>query len=130
MADRPVTQLDKTEVLSGLFAVWDAIDALLQDAPEAQWKAMTPLPGWNVQAVISHIIGTESFLEGVAAPEPAAVALFGFERHQSSRSLRGRPNESGSRIGQDVFGRALVLEWPRPFGALCHGLLLLARKSG
>ena len=70
MADRPVTQLDKTEVLSGLFAVWDAIDALLQDAPEAQWKAMTPLPGWNVQAVISHIIGTESFLEGVAAPEP------------------------------------------------------------
>jgi uncharacterized protein (TIGR03083 family) len=70
MADRPVTQLDKTEVLSGLFAVWDDIDALLQDAPEAQWKAMTPLPGWNVQAVVSHIIGTESFLEGIAAPEP------------------------------------------------------------
>jgi uncharacterized protein (TIGR03083 family) len=70
MADRPVTQLDKPEVLSGLFAVWDDIDALLQDAPEAQWKAMTSLPGWNVQAVISHIIGTESFLAGVAAPEP------------------------------------------------------------
>ena len=70
MADRPVTQLNKSEVLSGLFAVWDDIDALLQGLPEAQWKAMTPLPGWDVQAVVSHIIGTESFLEGVAAPEP------------------------------------------------------------
>ncbi len=72
MAGRPVTQLDKTEVLSGLFGVWDDIDALLQDAPDAQWKAMTPLPGWNVQAVISHIIGTESFLQGVPAPQPDA----------------------------------------------------------
>src|ERR1700753_2371037 len=70
MPSRPVTELDKSEVLSGLFPVWDDIDALRRDAPEEQWKAATPLPGWNVQAVVSHIIGTESFLEGVAAPEP------------------------------------------------------------
>jgi len=70
MAARPVTELDKSEVLSGLFAVWDDIDALLQGLPEAQWKAMTPLPAWTVQAVVAHIIGTESFLEGISAPEP------------------------------------------------------------
>ena len=70
MADRPITRLDKSEVLSGLFAVWDSIDALLDGLPESGWQAATPLPGWCVKAVASHIIGTESFLAGVAAPQP------------------------------------------------------------
>jgi uncharacterized protein (TIGR03083 family) len=70
MADRPITQLDKSEVLSGLFAEWGSIDALLDGLPESGWQAPTPLPGWCVKAVASHIIGTESFLAGVAAPEP------------------------------------------------------------
>ncbi|OBK44362.1 maleylpyruvate isomerase family mycothiol-dependent enzyme [Mycobacterium sp. 1081908.1] len=70
MADRPVTQLDKSDVLSGLFAVWDSIDALLDGLPEDDWLAATPLPGWDVKAVVSHMIGTESFLVGIAAPQP------------------------------------------------------------
>ena len=70
MAERPITRLDKAEVLSGLFAVWDSIDALLDGLPEAGWEAATPLPGWDVKAVVSHIIGTESFLAGIAAPQP------------------------------------------------------------
>ncbi len=69
MATRPVTKLDKSDVLSGLFAVWDAVDAQLDGLPEAGWHAATPLPAWDVQAVVSHMIGTESFLSGVAAPE-------------------------------------------------------------
>jgi uncharacterized protein (TIGR03083 family) len=70
MADRPITKIDKSEVLSGLFAVWDSIDALLDGLPEDRWLAATPLPGWDVKAVASHIIGTESFLAGIAAPQP------------------------------------------------------------
>jgi uncharacterized protein (TIGR03083 family) len=70
MATRPITELDKSEVLSGLFAVWDDIDALLDGLSETEWQAVTPLPGWCVQAVASHIIGTESFLAGVAPPQP------------------------------------------------------------
>lgn len=70
MADRPVTKLDKFEVLAGLFAVWDSIDALLAGLPDSDWQAASPLPGWDVQAVVSHMIGTESFLSGVAAPQP------------------------------------------------------------
>jgi uncharacterized protein (TIGR03083 family) len=70
MVDRPVTKLDKSEVLSGLFAVWDALDTLLDGLPETSWQAATPLPGWSVQAVVSHIIGTESFLLGIAPPQP------------------------------------------------------------
>ena len=70
MADRPLTILDKSDVLSGLFAVWDSIDALLDGLPEAGWQAASPLPGWNVQALVSHMIGTESFLAGIAPPAP------------------------------------------------------------
>lgn len=70
MADRPVTKLDKSAVLSGLFAVWDDIDALLAGLSEAQWRAASPLPGWDVKAVVSHMIGTESFLTGIPAPQP------------------------------------------------------------
>ena len=69
MVARPVTELDKSDVLLGLFAVWDAIDALLDGLPDNDWHAPTPLPGWSVQAVVSHIIGTESFLLGIAPPE-------------------------------------------------------------
>ncbi|ASW91593.1 maleylpyruvate isomerase family mycothiol-dependent enzyme [Mycobacterium marseillense] len=70
MADRPVTKLDKSAVLSGLFAVWDDLDALLAGLSEADWRATSPLPGWDVKALVSHMIGTESFLAGIAAPQP------------------------------------------------------------
>jgi uncharacterized protein (TIGR03083 family) len=70
MTTRAVSILDKSDVLNGLFAVWDDIDALLAGLPEAQWRAASPLPGWDVQGLVAHIIGTESFLQGVAPPEP------------------------------------------------------------
>jgi uncharacterized protein (TIGR03083 family) len=70
MATRPITELDKSEVLPGLFAVWDHIDTLLDGLSETEWQAATPLPGWCVKAVVSHIIGTESFLAGIAPPQP------------------------------------------------------------
>lgn len=70
MADRPVTKLDKSAVLAGLFAVWDDLDALLAGLSEADWRVASPLPGWDVKALVSHMIGTESFLAGIAAPQP------------------------------------------------------------
>jgi uncharacterized protein (TIGR03083 family) len=70
MVARSITTLDKSDVLPGLFAVWDSIDALLEGLPESAWQAPTPLPAWCVRAVVSHIIGTESFLEGIAPPQP------------------------------------------------------------
>ncbi|MBX9641544.1 MAG: maleylpyruvate isomerase family mycothiol-dependent enzyme, partial [Mycobacteriaceae bacterium] len=53
-----------------LFAVWDDLDRLLDGLPEVDWLAPAPLPGWDVKAVVSHVIGTESFLAGIAAPQP------------------------------------------------------------
>jgi uncharacterized protein (TIGR03083 family) len=68
-SSRPVTELDKSEVLSGLFAAWDAVDGLMNELPEIRWQTPTPLPGWSVHAVLSHLIGTESSLLGIATPE-------------------------------------------------------------
>jgi uncharacterized protein (TIGR03083 family) len=64
-----VTKLDKSDVLDGLFAVWDEIDTLLAGLPDEQWQAQTSLPGWTVHDVTAHLIGTESMLGGIATPD-------------------------------------------------------------
>ena len=64
-----MTNLDKSDVMEGLFASWDDIDALLAGLVHEQWQAATPLPGWSVHDVTAHLIGTESMLQGVATPE-------------------------------------------------------------
>jgi len=66
---RPVTELDKSEVLSGLFGTWDSLDQLLTGLSERQWQMPTPLPGWSVHNVVAHIIGTESVLHGISTPD-------------------------------------------------------------
>lgn len=68
-AERPRTVLDKDEVLTGLFASWDAIDALLAGLSEEQWQTPTALPGWTVHDVVAHIVGTEMMLAGTATPD-------------------------------------------------------------
>jgi len=66
---RPVLELNQTEVLDGLFASWDDIEALMADVPEADWRRPTALPGWSVHDVVAHIIGTEAMLAGTPTPE-------------------------------------------------------------
>lgn len=103
MAHRLVTKLDKSEVLAGLFAVWDSIDALLDPLPESDWQAASPLPGWDVKAVVSHMVGTESFLAGIAAPQPDVdVAALDHVRNDIGAMnecwVRHLSGESGARV--------------------------------
>ena len=65
-----VTRLGKRDVLGGLFGCWDEIDEVLAGLSDGQWREPTDLPGWRVQDVVSHIIGSESFLMGVPTPDP------------------------------------------------------------
>ena len=44
--------------------MWDTIDALMTEVPEAGWKTPTALPGWCVHDVVAHVIGTERMLAG------------------------------------------------------------------
>jgi uncharacterized protein (TIGR03083 family) len=67
---RPATHLEKSDVLGGLFASWDAIDGLVSGLPDARWQSPTPLPGWCVHDVVAHVTGTESMLAGIATPQP------------------------------------------------------------
>jgi uncharacterized protein (TIGR03083 family) len=62
--------LNRNDVLSGLFASWEAIERLMTGLPSERWNAPTALPGWRVHDIVSHVIGTESMLAGVPTPEP------------------------------------------------------------
>jgi uncharacterized protein (TIGR03083 family) len=100
-----VTVLDKDDVLEGLFASWDSIAALLAGLSEDEWRTATALPGWDIHAVVAHMVGTESMLLGLATPEPdvdletlAHVRNFvGAMNEPWVRSLRG---ESGAALLQ------------------------------
>lgn len=100
-----MTVLDKDDVLEGLFASWDSIAALLAGLSEDEWRTATALPGWDIHAVVAHMVGTESMLLGLATPEPdvdletlAHVRNFvGAMNEPWVRSLRG---ESGAALLQ------------------------------
>ena len=89
---RPVTELDKSDVLSGLFGTWDSLDRLLTGLSEQQWQTPTPLPGWSVHNVVAHIIGTESVLHGSAHRTPISTS-----RHwRTCATTSGSPTSAGS----------------------------------
>lgn len=108
-----MTVLDKDDVLAGLFASWDAIADLLDDATEEQWRTPTVLPGWDVHDVVAHIVGTESMLSGIPTPEPD-VDLDTLEHVRNPigamnepwvRALRGETGEQLLARFRDVTGK-------------------------
>jgi len=46
---------------------WAVLDELCSGFTNAQWNTPTELPAWSVKDVLSHIVGSESFLLGRAA---------------------------------------------------------------
>jgi uncharacterized protein (TIGR03083 family) len=100
---RPVTVLDKSDVLSGLFGTWDSLDRLLTGLSEQQWRTPTPLPGWCVHNVVAHIVGTESVLQGLNAPDADTdVSTLNHVRNDvgiaNERWVRHLSAESGSEL--------------------------------
>ncbi len=100
---RPVTELDKSDVLSGLFGTWDSLDRLLTGLSEQQWRTPTSLPGWCVHDVVAHIIGTESVLQGLSAPDADVdVSALGHVRNDvgiaNERWVRHLSTESGAEL--------------------------------
>jgi uncharacterized protein (TIGR03083 family) len=95
-----VTRLDKSDVLSGLFASWDAIDRAVDDLTDDAWDKATSLPGWTVHDVVAHVTGTESMLQGAGTPEADIDVLtlehvrndIGVLNERWVRKLRGLPH--------------------------------------
>jgi uncharacterized protein (TIGR03083 family) len=55
-------------IVGALTGEWGQIRALMTAATDAQWQTGSILPGWTVQDIVAHIIGTESMLAGETAP--------------------------------------------------------------
>lgn len=62
------TKLDKDRTVGALLEELAAVEALAAELDDGDWHRPTALPGWDVQANIAHIIGTEEMLAGRTAP--------------------------------------------------------------
>ncbi|HET9895349.1 MAG TPA: maleylpyruvate isomerase family mycothiol-dependent enzyme [Streptosporangiaceae bacterium] len=57
----------KDDIVCLLGTEWDQIGDLLSGLDDASWSAPA-LPGWDVHAVVAHLIGTERMLAGKSLP--------------------------------------------------------------
>lgn len=60
-------------VLELLRQEWAELSKLLGKLDQGEWSLPTDLPGWSVQDVVAHVIGTERMLAGDPTPDPPAM---------------------------------------------------------
>lgn len=58
----------KDKVVDALTEEWRHIEELMAPLSDTQWVQTSILPGWSVQDIVAHMIGTESMLAGETAP--------------------------------------------------------------
>lgn len=61
-----------TQTIDTLEQTWRSMTEFCATLSEAEWKTMSQLPKWTVQDNLSHIVGTESSLQGHARPDHTA----------------------------------------------------------
>ena len=101
-------QVDDREELAGYVDVWwqainDFID-LLEELPDEEWSTPTDLPGWDVQAVASHV----AHLEGILAGAPEETADVGEPPHVTG--FMGLYTEIGVVTRRDASPDAIINE--------------------
>lgn len=92
--------LERGALVAALSEQWDALAALVADLDETRWRTPSPLPGWTVFDIVSHVIGTESWLLGERPPacEPGAEDI-------DVHTLPHVRNETGA--GNEIWVRRL-----------------------
>lgn len=65
---RPTRPSTPSALLGDLRDVWVSIDDLLASLDDEDFAAPTACPGWDVAAVLAHVIGTELMMSGEAPP--------------------------------------------------------------
>ncbi len=63
------SKISKDRTIEALREEWASIADLLDDLSDEEWSKPTPLPGWDVQDNVAHIVGTESMLSGEPVPD-------------------------------------------------------------
>ena len=61
--------IPKDRTIEALDDVWSSMRSLLGELDDGAWRAPTALPGWDVQANVAHVIGTEKMLAGEPGPD-------------------------------------------------------------
>jgi uncharacterized protein (TIGR03083 family) len=64
--------IPQERTVDALASVWTSLRDLLLTLTPEQWHLPTALPGWDVQANVAHMIGTESSMMGQEPPETNA----------------------------------------------------------
>ena len=78
----------KERVVETLTGEWGHIADLMSGCSDEEWRRQSILPGWTVQDIVAHVIGTECMLAGRTAP-PATRDL----KASGTCSKRHRRNE-------------------------------------
>jgi uncharacterized protein (TIGR03083 family) len=103
MDDRPPMIARIVETLTG---TWRALSDLGAGLEETQWKADSDLPGWSVQDILSHVVGVERYLEGLAPADPLPGA-----RPAHVTNLIGELNEAEVAARRHRPGSEVLAEW-------------------
>jgi uncharacterized protein (TIGR03083 family) len=94
-------------LFDALTETWRSFSDLLHAIPAGDWKRPTDLPGWNVQAVVSHVIGFEQqwFLGRHAQVPPIDPSP------DHILNDLGAENERWVRQWEDLSPDAMLTEW-------------------
>jgi len=102
------------EILADLVAEQQALDQLLQRAPDRDWKRPTPAAGWTVQDTISHLAATEErALRSIAGDRKLAAeikAAGGVDAYNQAGVEAGRAKRPQEVIEWWRHNRAAVVE--------------------
>src|SRR5262245_65878779 len=108
--------MNRQQIVDGLRETWRSIDEVCAGLTEERWDVATANPGWSVKDNVSHMIGTESMLLGLTAPEYDASEA------AHVRNDIGRFNEAWVGTRRTVPGESVLEEFrevtSRRLGAL------------
>lgn len=94
-----------TKTIDTLEACWHSLSELGAALTEAEWKTATDLPGWSAQDNLSHLIGIERMMQGLAATEHRAPTT------DYIRNPIGEMNENEVDARRSATGAAVLAEW-------------------
>lgn len=93
------------DTISKLEETWTSISEFCSALTEQQWKTASQLPAWTVQDNLSHMVGTESGLEGNPRTEHTATDI------SHTRNPIGEMNEHDVDSRRSMSGAAVLAEW-------------------
>lgn len=94
-----------TDTIDKLEETWRSLSALGGSLSEEQWKLPSELQGWTVQDNLSHLIGTERFLQGLPFTTHRSAAV------DHVKNAIGEINEHEVDSRRHLAGAEVLDEW-------------------